>query len=365
MATSAPTDIPDGFKEPSSNVWAQFKTLLKDEAISDYILEEAQPLFFIRNGNMGLCESLIDKEMFQYLLKPIEERFMRVNPDAWHNRDTCSLDCSTQVGDTRFRVWVGQNLTGLRMVLRRFPDSIPTPEAIRLPALFVQRAVTAHQGLFLVGGATGSGKSTSLAAILFARAQRRPEHTVTLEDPIEYIFPTSKTYLFTQREIGHEMSFEAGLRAAMRQHPHVILVGEIRDTPTALAAIQAAETGHVVFASLHSGGVEETIQRYIDLLPLDQRDASCQTLAQCLDMVMNQQLITTIQGHRLAVHEVLRKTAGIYNGIKTKNINAIRQQVQFGDGHWTYRQSLDQLNNKNLLTEQEYADWLARLDTQH
>ncbi|QLA15756.1 type IV pilus twitching motility protein PilT [Desulfolutivibrio sulfoxidireducens] len=208
---------------------------------------------------------------------------------------------------TRLRANVFLRLGATAMVFRRLPDVVPTAASLGLPRL-VTEAASARDGLVVVAGSTGSGKSTTLAALIDAINQTRAVHVITLEDPVEYLHAPRRA-LVTQRELGQDFQeFASGLRAAMRQAPRVILVGEIRDRDTAEAALRAAETGHLVLCTVHSTDCGGMVSRLAGLFePAEERFART-ALAGCLRVAVAQRLAPTVDGARTAVFEVMAPT---------------------------------------------------------
>jgi pilus retraction protein PilT len=204
----------------------------------------------------------------------------------------------------RFRVNLHRTMGRLAAVLRRIKTEVPTLDSLGVPETLLSKWAERGFGLILVTGPTGSGKSTTLAALLQWMNHNLSRHIVTIEDPVEYIFFNQQSH-FTQREVGRDTStFAHGLRSAMRQAPDVILVGEIRDFETALTALQAAETGHLVLATLHSERVADTIDRYYNLFSKDQLGYGANLLADHLIGILCQKLVRSTSGglHLLVEH---------------------------------------------------------------
>ncbi len=215
------------------------------------------------------------------------------------------------------------------MVLRIIPTSIMTVEQLKLPWPCTQ-LVERPRGLFLVTGPTGSGKSTTLAGLVNYLNENHDHHIITIEDPIEF-FHYHKKSTINQREVGVDVpSFSLALRSALRQDPDVILVGEMRDLETIEAAITAAETGHVVFGTLHTNSADGTINRIIDVFPQAQQDQIRTQLASSIIGILCQQLIPKIGGGRVAAHELLVVTSGIANLIRENKIFRIQSSIQTG-----------------------------------
>lgn len=190
----------------------------------------------------------------------------------------------------------------------------------------------AKNGLFLVCGATGSGKSTTIASMILHRAERTQEHVVTFEDPIEYLYPEGTPSLISQREIGEDdHDFGMALRASLRQAPDVILVGEIRDGETAEIALQAAETGHVVVATLHTSSAAQTVQRFLKLVPSDRLENSQASLADTLRLILCQRLLfDDVRQRRFAVHELLLQYDSTMNLIRRGEFKKLDQEMETG-----------------------------------
>jgi twitching motility protein PilT len=230
----------------------------------------------------------------------------------------------------RFRVNVFRKDTGIGATFRSIPSSVPTLEKLALPPV-VTKLCDFHQGMVLVTGSTGTGKSTTLAAMIDHLNQTRRLNIISLEDPIEFVHP-SKNSQVIQRELGtHIPSFAEGVRAAMREDPDVILVGELRDAETISMAMTAAETGHLVLGTLHTTGAVKTIDRIIDALPVEEREQTKSFLAQSLLAVVTQVLVKTSDGHgRKAICEVLMMTKAIAKLVQSDQTHQIPTQLQMG-----------------------------------
>jgi twitching motility protein PilT len=216
-----------------------------------------------------------------------------------------SLDFSTEMLGMRFRVNIVRAQGKLSASLRPLPEEPPSLESVGLPEKVNKVLTDAPGGLVLLTGATGSGKTTSLAAILETINQTRQVKIITIEDPIEFIFQ-EKLADIAQREVGVDCpSFHVGARDAWRQNPDVISIGEIRDQETAIVALQAAETGHLVFGTLHANSVEETPERLLKLLPAEMRERARDVLATVLVAVLSQILLAKRESGRIALREIL------------------------------------------------------------
>ncbi len=254
-------------------------------------------------------------------------------------------------GVSRFRVNVFKHASGVSASFRVIPEQIRTLNELMMPEVLKQ-IVKHRKGLILVTGPTGSGKSTTLAAMLDEINRTRRDHIITLEDPIEYVH-RPKLSLIHQREIGvHTTSFAQGLRAALREDPDVILVGEMRDLDTISNALHAAETGHLVFSTLHTNSASETVDRIINVFPAEQQQQTRVILAGALVAVISQRLVK--QAHRadrIALLEILVATPAIRNLIREGKTHQIESAIQMGAEHGmqTFQKSLDELRQRNLI----------------
>ncbi|MHA2609764.1 MAG: type IV pilus twitching motility protein PilT [bacterium JZ-2024 1] len=228
-----------------------------------------------------------------------------------------------QQGLGRFRCNLSLNRLGVTLAIRALPNRIPTMEELLLPPIMKEK-IFLPRGLILVTGPTGSGKTTSLAAMLNVIAQKQPVHIVTMEDPIEYVIPSAKANV-NQREVGeHTHSFAEAMRRVLRQDPDVILVGEMRDLETIHTAITAAETGHLVFSTLHTINAPLSIDRIIDVFPSGQQAQIRAQLANALEVILSQQLLPTADGKgRVAAFEVMVNIPAVRNLIREQKIYQI------------------------------------------
>jgi twitching motility protein PilT len=233
---------------------------------------------------------------------------------------------------TRFRVAVFKQKGSIGIVLRRIPNQFLTFEQIGMPAA-IPRLITRPRGLLLVTGPTGSGKTTSLASMLNWLNENYDRHIITLEDPIEY-YHHHKKCTVNQREIGVDVpNFAEGIKRALRMDPDIILVGEMRDLETIHAAIEAAETGHVVFATLHTSGAASTINRIIDVFPKEQQDQIRTQLSTALIGVLSQALLPRKPEGLIAAYEMMVVTPAIQNLIRENKVYRIDSTIQTGRKH--------------------------------
>jgi len=256
----------------------------------------------------------------------------------------------------RFRANVFVQRTGLAAVLRPIWDTLPTLETLGLPRGLLRTTQLQH-GLVLLAGATGSGKSTTLAALVDHISQTRACHIVTLEDPIEYVY-TSGRAIVHQREVGtHVDSFATGLRAALRESPDVLLVGEMRDAETVRLALQAAETGHLVFSTLHAATAAGAIERITNAIPDAERSSVRTQLASALRFVLTQQILPAIGGGRVPAIEVMAVNHAVAAQIREGRTQLLNTQIELGvdDGMITLEQAMAELVRNGRITQKTAA----------
>ena len=260
---------------------------------------------------------------------------------------------------TRFRVSIFKERKRYGAVLRQIPNTLLSMEQLGLPPV-VKDLLCRPRGLLLVTGPTGSGKSTTLASMLDVINRDRSVHIITIEDPIEF-YHTSKKSLVTQREVGEDVpSFAEAIRRALRQDPDVILVGEMRDLETIAAAITAAETGHLVFGTLHTTGAAETVDRIVDAFPTNQQEQVRTQLAAGLQAVISQILLPKLDENgevhgRVAAFEIMTRTDAICSRIRDNKTNMIKSDLQTGAkyGMQTLDSHLASLYKQGLIAYEE------------
>jgi twitching motility protein PilT len=315
---------------------------------SDVILSVGRPPLAKRAGRV---ETLAGATVTDADLRALVEQAGRASRIDEHG----SADFALEHGPrrTRFRANVFRQLDGLAAVLRPIWDQVPALADLGLPAEMV-RAVSVPNGLVLMAGATGSGKSTTLAALVEHLAHQRACHIVTLEDPIEYRFGGGQAVVH-QREVGtHVASFAAGLRAALRESPDVLLVGEMRDPETIALALSAAETGHLVLSTLHSGTAAGAIERMVNASPEADRAAVRAQLAGALRFVLTQQLLPGASGGRVPVVEVMAVNQAVAAQIRDGRTQLLATQIELGsdEGMITMNQALQALVRAGRITRQ-------------
>jgi len=271
------------------------------------------------------------------VLEPVDTTALMksITPDRCQQefQETGSADYGFAFGDAcRFRVSIFRDRGNVAMALRQIPNDLWSMDQLGLPQVF-KGLIMRPRGLVIVTGPTGSGKTTSLAAMVDYLNENVDHHIITIEDPIEFQHKHKKSTI-NQREVGVDVtSFSEAIRRALRQDPDVILVGEMRDLPTIEAAITAAETGHIVFATLHTSSAAGTINRIIDVFPTNQQEQIRTQLASAVIGILCQQLLRKIGGGRIAAFETLIVTPGIANLIRENKIFRIGSSIQTGSKH--------------------------------
>jgi len=311
--------------DPESPTGQRFKELSQDPRVSDFYLTANEPLAYKSNGQM-----VYDDVVYDFAVPEL------IEPGC--------VDSAIDLHGRRYRVSQMVTKGKLRWVLRLLPNVIPEPGAIKVPPPALKAFLEAKNGLFLICGPTGSGKSTTIASMVLHRAKRRREHVISFEDPIEFVYPEDLPALMSQREMGtDEIDFGKALRSALRQAPDIIVIGEIRDGETAEIALQAAETGHVVVATLHTSSAAQTVQRFLKLIPSERLESAQASLADSLRLIMCQRLmLDDKQGKRFPIHEVLLQYDGVVNIIRRGDFKKLDQELETGfkRGMFNFERSL-------------------------
>lgn len=296
--------------------------VMTEKAMEDLVFEmitEKQKEFFLENGAFDFAHSLSEMDRF------------RVN--IFRQKGTISL--------------VARHITG----------DIPKFETLNLPPIVQDIAKTAHDGLVLVTGPTGCGKSTTIASMIDYVNRHRACHIVTIEDPLEFLHVDQKASV-SQREIGIDVpNYEDALRSLMRQDPDVVLIGEMRDNETLTAAMRAAETGHLVFGTLHAASAAQTIQRILDLFPQDERDLARQTFALTIRAIISQQLLKGLkpEAKRVPAVEILLATPIVKKLISEERESDIPTAIRSGrgEGMQDFTDSLEDLVRREMISLEE------------
>ncbi len=312
-----------------------------NKKISDFHLRAGAPLAYRQTGEIiKVQEVMVTAQDIKDLLS------MNCNEHELNKFDkTHELDTSVTLSGLRFRANFYKTIKGPACVCRRVESKIPDMDQFNLPQSLYD-IVDFHKGLVLVTGPTGSGKSTTLAAIVNEINKTRTANIITVEDPVEFIHQDNKS-IVSHREVGKQTeTFAAALKAALREDPDVILVGEMRDLETISLALTAAETGHLVFGTLHTSGAPSTINRIIDVFPPEQQEQIRAQISTSLKMVVTQRLLKTRDGAgRVGAFEIMKCTAPIQNLIREAKIHQIPSIMQTAvrDGMITMEKSLEEL----------------------
>lgn len=312
--------------------------------VSDVILRARQPAVFRIGGVLTVVESDL----------PGEQDLAALWAACGSEGSELDRDASLTTDDgVRFRVNLLRHLGAKGAVLRRIQSQIPDMEFLSLPCEILREWAGRPSGIVIVCGPTGSGKSTTLAALLEWVNGALARHIVTIEDPVEYLF-TDKMSFFTQREVGIDTpSFAEGLRRSLRQNPDIIFLGEIRDAPSAITAIQAAETGHLVFATVHAAGCADVVARLELLFPPEERESVRKTLAAQLHGVLCQRLVPAVSGSRALLAEYFSNEASSRRLIIEGRMNELQDFITRGDPRSvrSFADSLLQLVRDGTVTE--------------
>lgn len=291
---------------------------------SDLHLMVGFPPMLRVNGILGPIEGMqvltsgIIEELIYSILTEEQKELLLTNREI-------DLSISSVVG--RFRVNMYNQKSALAAAFRLIPDTIRTVDELGLPHI-CHDFVKLHQGLILIAGPTGHGKSTTLAAMINEINLSRATHIVTIEDPIEYVYPQGKS-IISQREMHQDThSWAVALRSVLRQDPNVVLIGEMRDYETIEAALTIAETGHLVFATLHTNSAAQTIDRVVDVFPENQQAQIRMQLSSVLEGVISQRLIPALEGGRIAVSEIMTVTSAIRTVIREGKTHQIDNVIQ-------------------------------------
>ncbi len=297
-----------------------------EKGASDLHLSSGEPPMFRVHGDLARTEHpALTPDNVNALVNTVMNERQRAHFNDEHE---CDFACELP-GKGRFRVNVFMHSRGPGAVLRTIPTEIPSLESLNMPPV-LKELCTRERGLVLVTGPTGSGKSTTLAAMVDVINQTWDAHILTVEDPIEFVHPP-KRCLVNQREVGpHTMSFTNALRSALREDPDVILIGEMRDLETISLALTAAETGHLVFGTLHTSSAPKTIDRIIDVFPAGQQAQIRTMLSESLEAVVAQTLVKKKGGGRVAACEILVGVPAVRNLIREAKLHQIPSMMQTG-----------------------------------
>lgn len=306
------------------------------------------------SGDLASGKKIINSE---FLNKTLEEILTKEQLKTFLEEK--DYDFGYQIDDYRFRVNLSYERNNLKLVARIISHKRPLLKDIDMPDQ-VTNLLKLKQGLILVTGPTGCGKSTSLAAMLNYINDNRNCNIVTFEDPIEFVFKSNKS-IITQRQLGTDMnSFASGLKHVLRQDPNVIMVGEMRDLETISTVITLAETGHLVLATLHTRNASQTIDRIIDIFPPHQQNQIKAQLSLILSAVVSQVLIPKKGGGRIAVREIMINNTAISNLIRDQKISQIKNVIETHstEGMMSFERSLKNLYERDLVNEEDTRKFL-------
>ncbi len=348
----SPTSSRNNLNPRNNSSQPKLEQLIKkafDDGFSDIHLGVGEVPRYRNRGEIEATKyPVTDKETFRGWLREI------LTPEEIKSfEEKLEFDGATQYDFARVRINIFGSLRGSAMVLRLIPVKILTMEQLKLPLVF-KDICHYHKGLILVTGPTGSGKSTTMAAMIDYINREMAKNIITIEDPIEFVHKSQKS-LVKQREVGmHTRKFDNALKAALREDPDLILVGEMRDKETVNTALKAAQTGHLVMGTLHTNSAVKTIERILNLYSGEEQDAMRVALSEALVAVIAQGLCRTTDGKRAAFHDILINTDAVKEWVidgKYDEITELMKQASY-DGMATMNQSLFQLYEEGRITEE-------------
>ncbi len=331
-----------------SDIKSYFKEAIKQEASDLHLVGGEVPMIRIE----GELKELDDKPLNS---KDLESQINELITQEQQKKfeEEKELDISYEVGEVRFRVNLHWQSKNIGMSARVILAEIPTPEDLRFePALLEMTNLL--DGLVLITGPTGCGKTTTIASMIEEINKTRKAHIITIEDPIEFMFKDKKS-LIEQREVGADTnSFANALKYVLRQDPNIIFVGEMRDPETIAMALTAAETGHLVFSTLHTSSAAESVERIVDVFEGSKQKQVLIQLSAVLRGVVAQQLLPSKDGGRVPAREILINTPAVANLIRNNEISQIKSAIQTGikDGMETMENSVKKLLKEEWITEE-------------
>jgi len=340
-----------GNARPAGNMMDRIMRLMAEQKASDvYLSANAQAMMKIS----GLCRPISDQPLSADA--PLDLLMEIAPPNRIEElKETGELNISIPLhGVGNFRVSAMRQRGTYALVIRYISPEIPPLETLNLPAI-LQRLVMEKRGLILIVGATGVGKSTTLAAMLDYRNQHMPGHILTIEDPIEYVF-ASRRSVVNQREVGTDTAtLQIGLKNAMRQAPDVIMIGEIRDRETMSAALAYAQSGQLCLSTLHANNSYQALNRILNFYPVETRPMLLGDLAAALRCIMSQRLVRTVNGRRVPAAEVLLNTSLVSELIEKGNFSGVKDAIAnaLAEGSQTFEQDLARLIQSGRIEQRE------------
>jgi twitching motility protein PilU len=325
--------------------------LMADKKASDIFMSVSSPINIKINGTaIPINQQVMDAKTIKELLyEVLNEKQIKEYEETLELNTAFSIE-----GVGNFRISAFRQKGTPAVVVRYIPGSIPSFDSLGLPSV-LKEVIMEKRGLILMVGATGSGKSTSLSAMLDYRNEQKSGHILTLEDPVEFIFQNKKS-IVNQREVGTDtLDFKTALKNALRQAPDCILIGEIRDKDTMAAAIAYAQSGHLALATLHANNAYHSMNRIISFYPLENRPALLQDLAATLKSVISQRLIKTLKGGRAAAVEVMLNSRHLAELIDKGEINEMKDAMEksLSPGSQTFEQALFKLLRDGVISQEE------------
>ncbi len=325
--------------------------LMADKKASDIFMSVSSPINIKINGTaIPVNQQVMDAKTIKELLyEVLNEKQIKEYEETLELNTAFSIE-----GVGNFRISAFRQKGTPAVVVRYIPGSIPSFDSLGLPSV-LKEVIMEKRGLILMVGATGSGKSTSLSAMLDYRNEQKSGHILTLEDPVEFIFQNKKS-IVNQREVGTDtLDFKTALKNALRQAPDCILIGEIRDKDTMAAAIAYAQSGHLALATLHANNAYHSMNRIISFYPLENRPALLQDLAATLKSVISQRLIKTLKGGRAAAVEVMLNSRHLAELIDKGEINEMKDAMEksLSPGSQTFEQALFKLLRDGVISQEE------------
>ena len=339
-----------GWMEEELKIRQLLQVMVEKDASDLYLMAGAPPGYRIN----GVIRRLGEAEVSPIIIERLADKLMSEKQKADFALEM-EMNLSAAIsGLGRFRVNVYRQRGTVGMVIRQITTDIPTLDGLNLPDMFKDVAMS-KRGLVLMVGATGSGKSTSLAAMVDWRNSNQAGHIITIEDPVEFMHPHKKCYV-TQREVGSDtISFRNALKNTLRQAPDVILLGEIRDREVMEHAISFAETGHLAMATLHANNANQALDRILNFFPEEQHQQVYMNLSMNLRAILSQRLVKTVDNKRAAAIEIMVNTPRIADLVLKGDVGAIKEAMEAGEQHGmrTFDQALFQLWQDGKISEIE------------